>query len=337
MTTKRLAALMCPSHANLMGNVHGGAILHLLEQAGRVAATAHGRGPTAVVAAERTEFRAPVHVGEVASVDAAVDYVGRRVMRVSMKVRAEDAATGRTRTTNAARMWFSAIDVDHPAAGAGGRARVRAGTRPLPPLEPSRVAPDARREHEASRAEREAAASASPSRARDEGEFPVVLKHLPGPDATAVGPFVSAGHVLKLMDGGAALAAVSHARHQCVTASLDRVCFSTPVQLGDLCTVRAGVTYVSRRSMEVVAQVWTTPSGIVGGLSEDDSSREPVCAVEARFVFVALDGSSGKVLDVPPLPKEKQMTRRWALGAAKHRERVEERKSKLWKSPTGRE
>ena len=103
---------------------------------------------------------------------------------------------------------------------------------------------------------------------------------------------------------------------------LDKVCMRTPIAVGDLCTVRAGVTFTSRHSLEVVVQVWTTPSGIAGGL-HCAKDAQSVCAVEARFVFVAL-GSDGRVEEVPELPVESR-TMRWEVGAAKHTERLFEK------------
>ena len=105
--------------------------------------------------------------------------------------------------------------------------------------------------------------------------------------------------------------------------SLDKVCFRTPIAVGDLCTVRAGVTFTSRRSLEVVTQVWKSPSGIAGGLHCANNAPS-VCAVEARFVFVAL-GSDGTVEEVPELPKDSR-SMRWEVGAAKHTERLFEKK-----------
>lgn len=89
-----------------------------------------------------------------------------------------------------------------------------------------------------------------------------------------------------------------------------------------------------------MAQVWKSPSGIVGGLpslinekdDDDDDvsykSLEGVCAVEARFVFVALDNNSegkNKVVAIPQLSEEMQRTARWEVGAAKHEERMKQK------------
>lgn len=286
----------------------GGTILRLCEEAGRIAGTKWSRGPVALVGASKTQFRQPIHVGEVATVDASVDYVSQHALRVGMTVRAENAETGHKRLTNTASMWYSTVDIDSKSH------TMKVGSRELHPLHPAQVASDAAEEH----AYFASARAKIPLDSRELEEFPVVLADLPGPDAIANHPFVSAGYILKLMDSGAALAAVSHARSECVTVLLDKVCFHTPITVGDLCTVRAGVTYTSKRSLEVVAQVWKSPSGIVGGLGKQEDTA-PLCAVEARFIFVAL-GSDGKVVEVPELP-EKLRTQRWEVGAAKHAER----------------
>ena len=313
-----LTKLMSPSSANLMGNVHGGTILNICEQAGRMVATRWSRGAVALVGAGRTEFRKPIHVGEVATVDAALDYVGRHVMRVSMTVEAEEMKTGRKRLTNRASMWYSSVDIGLAEENDGQEGtEMTVGSRILHPLHPSQVADDAAYHHSASISAREKI----PLHMRTESEFPVVLQELPGVDSIGNHPFISAGHILKRMDSGAALAAIAHSRHECVTALLDKVCFHTPIRVGDLCTVRAGVTYTSNRSMEIVCQVWKSPSGIVGGLT--GNLTEPTCAVEARFVFVALD-TDGKVIPVPQLPFDER-TNRWDVAAAKHEERVAER------------
>lgn len=286
----------------------GGTILRLCEEAGRIAGTKWSLGPVALVGASKTQFRQPIHVGEVATVDASVDYVSRHAIRVGMTVQAENMETGHKRLTNTASMWYSTVDIDSDSY------TMTVSSRDLHPLHPAQVAPDAAEEH----AYFASARAKIPLDARELEEFPVVLADLPGPDAIANHVFLSAGYILKLMDSGAALAAVSFARNECVTVLLDKVCFHTPITVGDLCTVRAGVTYTSERSLEVVAQVWKSSSGIVGGLCMGDDVA-PICAVEARFVFVAL-GADGKVSEVPEVPKEMR-TKRWEVGAAKHAER----------------
>uniref|UniRef100_A0A7S2N4T5 HotDog ACOT-type domain-containing protein n=1 Tax=Helicotheca tamesis TaxID=374047 RepID=A0A7S2N4T5_9STRA len=313
-TQSCLRKLMAPSTANHMGNVHGGNILRLCEEAGRIVATKYSLGQVALVGASQTQFHSPIHVGEVASVSATLDYVSRHAMRVSLKVEAEHLESGRTRETNSSNMWYSIIDVKPRADGMTGVEMIR-GERPIHPLHPSLVAPDA-----ASELKKNAASAARlPLSTRSPKEFPVTLQVTPDVDSISNHPFVSAGYVLKLMDEAGAVVAAAHTKHQCVTVLLDKVCFRTPIRLGDLCTVRAGVTYTSSRSVETVVQVWKTE--LPGGAEKEGCGS--ICAVEARFVFVAL-GDNGKVVEVPELPPD-QRTIRWNAGAAKHEERVAEK------------
>lgn len=300
----------------MWGNVHGGNILRMCEEAGRIVTTRWSRGPVVLVGASKTQFRAPVHVGEVAKVEAELDYVARHVMRVSVTVEAEHLETGVKRATNASAMWFSTVDI-------GPGTAIARGSRTVHPLHPSQVAPGAAAEHRLV-AQIKKANSVGAAAAPSPSEFPVVLQVMPELDAVWNHPFVSAGYILRLMDTAGAMAAIAHARRPCVTVLLDQVCFRTPICVGDLCTVRSGVTYTSSRSIEVVVQVWTSRV-VDAGVDAAAAAGGGLCAVEARFVFVALGGDDGHVvMAVPELPPE-QRTKRWAAGAIKHEERVAQR------------
>jgi uncharacterized protein (TIGR00369 family) len=66
---------------------------------------------------------------------------------------------------------------------------------------------------------------------------------------------VHGGVIMKLIDTAAGAAAVKHSRANCVTASIDRLDFHHPVFIGDLVTLRAGITYTGKSSMEVGVRV----------------------------------------------------------------------------------
>ena len=70
-----------------------------------------------------------------------------------------------------------------------------------------------------------------------------------------IGPKVHGGVILGLMDKIAYTASATHARTYCVTASVDRVDFLSPVDVGDLLTLYASINYVQRSSMEVGIRV----------------------------------------------------------------------------------
>ena len=72
--------------------------------------------------------------------------------------------------------------------------------------------------------------------------------------ANALGT-VFGGQIMAWIDVCAALAAMRHARTQCVTASMDALDFIAPIEVGHVVNLRAMVNYVGRTSMEVGVRV----------------------------------------------------------------------------------
>jgi acyl-CoA hydrolase len=93
------------------------------------------------------------------------------------------------------------------------------------------------------------------------------------------GGSIHGGVLMKMMDEAAAIAAMRHAQRPCVTIAVDSITFKSPVQIGQLVTLQAKVTYVKRTSMEVSVRVHAEDP--VAGKVEHTNS--------AYFVFVALD------------------------------------------------
>jgi uncharacterized protein (TIGR00369 family) len=110
-----LSRLMMPEHANMHGNVHGGVIMKLVDEAAGIAAIRHAQRPVVTVAIDSMTFLSPVHVGELVSCDARVTYVGRSSIEVNVTVHAEDIVAGRITHTNSACAVYVALDDDgHP-------------------------------------------------------------------------------------------------------------------------------------------------------------------------------------------------------------------------------
>ena len=59
-----LNQLMLPEHANALGNVHGGVIMKMVDEAGAIAAMRHARLPCVTIAIDSMTFKQPVHVGQ---------------------------------------------------------------------------------------------------------------------------------------------------------------------------------------------------------------------------------------------------------------------------------
>jgi uncharacterized protein (TIGR00369 family) len=95
-----MARLMQPADANPSGNVHGGVIMKLVDEAGGACAIRHARQRTVTVAMDYMSFRAPVYIGDLVTVTAQITYVGRSSMEVEAIVEAENLHTGKKTHTS---------------------------------------------------------------------------------------------------------------------------------------------------------------------------------------------------------------------------------------------
>ncbi len=112
-----LAHLMQPTDANTMGNVHGGIIMKLIDEAGGAAAMRHAQRPAVTVAVDQVLFREPIHLGDLVTFTAELTYVGRTSMEVRVEVTAQNLLTGEQTHTNTAYVVYVALDkAGHPAA-----------------------------------------------------------------------------------------------------------------------------------------------------------------------------------------------------------------------------
>ncbi len=93
-TTRRLMELM---DANSQGNVHGGTIMRMVDEAAALVALKHGQKPVVTARVERFDFLAPAFIGDVVSVHCEMRYVGRTSMEVGVRVTAENVITGEIR------------------------------------------------------------------------------------------------------------------------------------------------------------------------------------------------------------------------------------------------
>jgi acyl-CoA hydrolase len=96
--------------ANLLGNVHGGEIMKLVDTTGGLAALKHCGGPIVTVAMDEMSYLEPVYVGELVTVKAMVNDTGRTSMEVGVRVEAENVVTGRHVHTSSAYLVYVALD-----------------------------------------------------------------------------------------------------------------------------------------------------------------------------------------------------------------------------------
>ncbi len=105
-----ISQLMEPAHANLLGNVHGGHIMKLVDEAGALACMKHSRQRVVTVAVDRMIFEHPIKISDLVTVSAEVSYVGNTSMEAEVSVQAENPTTGEHWHTNTAYLVYVALD-----------------------------------------------------------------------------------------------------------------------------------------------------------------------------------------------------------------------------------
>ena len=112
-----LSQLMHPEHANLLGNVHGGWIMKLVDEAGALACMRHAQRKVVTVAIDSMTFRQPIKIGDLVVLNAEVTYTGHTSMEAEVRVIAENPVTGEQTHTNTAYLVYVALDDEgHPTA-----------------------------------------------------------------------------------------------------------------------------------------------------------------------------------------------------------------------------
>jgi len=105
-----MAQLMTPEDANPAGNVHGGVIMKLIDNAGGTVAARHARNNVVTASIDRMNFHKPVYIGNLITLKASLNMVGTTSMEVGVRVEAEDLLTGEVWHTASAYLTYVALD-----------------------------------------------------------------------------------------------------------------------------------------------------------------------------------------------------------------------------------
>jgi uncharacterized protein (TIGR00369 family) len=108
-TSLVLTHLMQPADANYLGNIHGGVIMKLIDEAAGACAFRFCRTNVVTAAIDRIDFHHPVQVGDLVRLLANVNYAGRTSVEIGVRVEAEDLTTGLVTHTNSAYLVFVAL------------------------------------------------------------------------------------------------------------------------------------------------------------------------------------------------------------------------------------
>lgn len=110
-----ISHVMMPYHANPAGNVNGGVIMQLIDDAAFVIATRYTRTNVVTASIERIDFHRPVHVGDLLTLKGCLNLTHRSSMEIGVRVISEDMRTGEQRHIASAYLTFVAMDENlHP-------------------------------------------------------------------------------------------------------------------------------------------------------------------------------------------------------------------------------
>lgn len=89
-----ITQLMLPSHANFKGKIHGGYVLSMMDQIAFACASRFSGHYCVTASVDTVDFRQPIEVGELVTMKASVNYVGRTSMVIGIRVESENIQTG---------------------------------------------------------------------------------------------------------------------------------------------------------------------------------------------------------------------------------------------------
>jgi uncharacterized protein (TIGR00369 family) len=105
-----ISELMLPSHTNFSGKIHGGYILSLLDQIAFACASRYSGNYCVTASVDTVNFLNPIEIGELVTMKASVNYVGRSSMVVGIRVEAENIQTGIVKHCNSS--FFTMVAKD---------------------------------------------------------------------------------------------------------------------------------------------------------------------------------------------------------------------------------
>lgn len=102
--------LCLPNDSNLLGNMLGGHVMHLVDLCGAIAGIRHARSTVVTASVDQMTFLHPIRIGELVQLKSQVNRVFRTSMEVGVKVWMENLQTGEIRHTSSAYLTFVALD-----------------------------------------------------------------------------------------------------------------------------------------------------------------------------------------------------------------------------------
>ena len=102
--------LILPNDTNLLGNVLGGRVMHLMDMCAAMSAYKHARTAVVTASVDRLDFLAPAKMGEIMILKSSVNYTGKSSMEVGVRIVSENPKTGDIYHTSSAYLTFVSLN-----------------------------------------------------------------------------------------------------------------------------------------------------------------------------------------------------------------------------------
>jgi len=287
-TNNQMIQFVFPEYTNNLGTLHGGRLMDWIMLVGTITSSRIAKGPTVLGATDSIDFINPVYVGEIVILDSWVEYVGKSSMEVIVRVNAENVETGKRKFITLSTLAFVAVDKDGK-----------------PRKVPEKIKPADKTEEDIYNKAKERRKKRQPEIDKreekvihtvDEAEvtrYKLQTTRTVMPEDAFYGQMMSVGKLLKYTDESAGILGMRYVKGNLVTGSLDNLFFYTPIRVGEVITLQAGVTYTGNTSLEIAIKVY----------SENLVKETLNHTCTAFLTFVHID-SNGKSKKVPPLKPE---------------------------------
>lgn len=105
-----ISELMKPSNSNFGGKIHGGYILNLMDQIAFACASKHSKAYCVTASVDTVDFLSPIEIGDLVTMKASINYVGKTSMVVGIRVESENITTGKVQHCNSS--YFTMVAKD---------------------------------------------------------------------------------------------------------------------------------------------------------------------------------------------------------------------------------
>ena len=278
-----------PEHANNLGTLHGGRLMDWIMLSGTISSSKLAKATTLLGAADSIDFLNPVKVGEIVILESWVEYVGTSSLETTVRVYAENLESGEKKFITLSNLAFVAIN------NRGEPLKVSSEIIPNNETEKKVVEKaKTRREHRLPEIKKRKEMVMNTVDETEITRFNFQTTRPVFPEDAFYGNYMSVGKLLKYIDESASILASRYTKGTLVTGSLDELFFYEPIRVGEIVTLKTGITYVGRTSLEIAVKVY----------SENIVKETLKHTCTAFLTFIHVDNKSGKPKIISPFKPE---------------------------------